>query len=58
MSRKCECCKREISDVEQLFHMEISQGGSMEHILDMCEDCYTQVLNIIDNAEQWRLKRL
>ena len=57
----CDCCKREVKDVEQLFGMvltkgRIENGRTVEVILDdMCIDCYEQIKHMIDNAELWRM---
>lgn len=51
----CDCCKRKISDIEKVYSIEIKCGNDIEHILnDICEDCYSRIKGIIDNAEKWR----
>ena len=56
----CDCCKREIKNVEPMFKMEIFKGhietGRASEIIlnDMCVDCYEKIKHIIDNAELWR----
>jgi hypothetical protein len=52
----CDCCKREILSVEQLFSMEIKKGQDMEIVLkDMCANCYERIMQVINNAEMWML---
>lgn len=51
----CDCCKREISNLEPKYSIEIKRGNDDEHILeDVCQDCYESFRNIINNAERWR----
>lgn len=51
----CDCCKREIRDIEKRFSMRIIAGCHQEmHIQDMCIDCYDRIKQIVDKAEYWR----
>ena len=52
----CDCCKREIGDVEPLFSMEITKGYQNKdiYVQDMCVDCYGRIKDIVDNAEHRR----
>lgn len=58
----CDCCKREIQSVEQIFGMvltkgHIESGRTVEVVCDdMCVDCYERIMHIIDNAESWRMR--
>lgn len=53
----CDCCKREIRSVEQLFGIEIKKGQDKEIVLeDVCINCYEKIKQVIDNAELWRTR--
>ena len=55
----CDCCGVKLSEVEQRYSIEIKKGGDKEHILDdVCEDCYSRIKSIIDNARKWRKQSL
>lgn len=52
----CDCCKRQITNFEPIYSIEIKRGNDDEHILeDVCQDCYERFRNVIDNAERWRM---
>ena len=54
----CDCCKREISNLEPIYSIEIKRGNDMEIVLnDVCIECYEHFTNIIDNAERWMKQR-
>ena len=52
----CDCCQREIKNVEQMFSMEIKKGQDKEIVFeDMCIDCYSSIRVVINNAQFWML---
>lgn len=51
----CDCCERKIGEYEKIYSLEIKWGRESEFILDdVCEDCYGQFKNIIENAKRLR----
>lgn len=51
----CDCCKREIRNVEHIYSIEIKKGQDNEIILEeICSDCYDSVKRVLTNARLYR----
>ena len=54
----CDCCGIPVRDTERLFSLEIKRGQDKEIAFeDMCEDCYSNIMHVIHNAQIWMLDK-
>ena len=46
----CDCCEKEIFEMQNIYSMEIKRGNDLEIIVrDMCESCYQQIIWVVDH---------